>query len=97
MGVSFVSLAGDRHVSRVGVSLLNRVGLQEWIGANRPAYVDIACCWARNPSGLAELRAIIRERFRAVPWGNAELFTRGLEASYRALCSQGRMSRDADR
>jgi protein O-GlcNAc transferase len=85
MGVPFVALAGDRHVSRVGMSLLNRVGLQEWIGADRPAYVDIACAWARNPAGLAELRATMRERLRAVPLGNAELFTRGLEASYRDL------------
>jgi len=67
------------------MSLLNRVGLQEWIGADRPAYVDIACAWARNPAGLAELRATMRERLRAVPLGNAELFTRGLEASYRDL------------
>lgn len=85
MGVPFVTLVGDRHVSRVGMSLLNKAGLKEWIAADRPAYVDIACAWARNLAGLAQLRATIRERLRAIPLGNAELFTRGLEASYLAL------------
>ena len=97
MGVPFVALAGDHHVSRVGMSLLNKVGLKEGIAADRPAYVDIACAWARHPAGLAELRATLRERLRAMPLGNAELFTRELEASYRALCRQRRMSKDADR
>ena len=38
----WVTLAGERFASRLGVSLLNAVGHAEWIAADADAYVDIA-------------------------------------------------------
>jgi protein O-GlcNAc transferase len=42
MGVPVVTLEGKAHVSRVGVSLLNRVQLAELIARNADEYVRIA-------------------------------------------------------
>ena len=42
MGVPVVTLAGRRHASRVGVSLLANVGLREMIAGSVEEYVGIA-------------------------------------------------------
>lgn len=62
MGVPVVTLAGDRHASRVGVSLLNNVGLAELIAQDADDYVRIATELAKDPDRLADLRATMRER-----------------------------------
>lgn len=62
MGVPVVTLAGDRHASRVGVSLLNNVGLGELIAHSPQEYVRIANALAASPGRLAGLRASLRER-----------------------------------
>ncbi|MEO6004649.1 MAG: tetratricopeptide repeat protein [Opitutus sp.] len=60
MGVPVVTLAGDRHMSRVGVSLLSAVGHAEWVAKNQEDYVRIALEWATNEQRLALLRANLR-------------------------------------
>ncbi|MBI5901341.1 MAG: tetratricopeptide repeat protein [Rhodocyclales bacterium] len=62
MGVPVVTLAGDRHASRVGVSLLNNVDLDELIAHSPEEYMQIASALADNPDRLASLRASLRER-----------------------------------
>jgi len=65
MGVPVVTLAGDRHASRVGVSLLNNVGLGELIAFSAENYVRIAVALAASPDRLRELRTSLRERMRS--------------------------------
>jgi predicted O-linked N-acetylglucosamine transferase (SPINDLY family) len=67
MGVPVVTRAGDRHVSRVGVSLLHAVGHPELIGADEAEYVRIATELARDSGRLAQLRAGLREDLRRSP------------------------------
>lgn len=62
MRVPVVTLAGDRHASRVGVSLLNNVGLGELIAHSPQEYVRIASTLASSPDRLAGLRVSLRER-----------------------------------
>jgi len=45
MGVPVVTLRGDRHASRVGASILTRVGLEELITLNEREYVNRAVDW----------------------------------------------------
>lgn len=42
MGVPVVTLAGDRHASRVGISLLKAVGRSEWIAETWDHYAHLA-------------------------------------------------------
>ena len=67
MGVPVVSLAGDRHMARVGVSLLTAAGHPEWIAQNADDYVRIATVLAGDRSRLKTLRETLRGELQASP------------------------------
>jgi predicted O-linked N-acetylglucosamine transferase (SPINDLY family) len=79
-----VTLVGDRHVARVGLSLLDQVGLASFA-------LDGEAAWlARvkqldSPAGRAELAALrvtLRSRMRASSLCDAPAKARALEALY---------------
>lgn len=94
MGVPVVTLAGNRHAARVGVSLLAQIGLSELIAKSPDDYVHIATELASDPNRLAALRIGLRERMRNSPLCDAQTFTRNLEQAYREMwrkwCSEQR-------
>src|SRR5205085_4272779 len=63
MGVPVITLAGQVHVSRVGVSILANIGLPEWIVKDAQEYVQICATLAGDVPRLQSLRAAMRERF----------------------------------
>jgi len=65
MGVPVVTLAGNTTASRVGVSLLSAVGLNELIAKDEGEYVSIAAGLARDPARVGAYRRALRERMRA--------------------------------
>ena len=65
MGVPVVTLAGDVHASRVGVSLLHAVGLPELVANTPEEFVGIARELSGDAARLAALRAGLRDRMRA--------------------------------
>ncbi len=83
MGVPVVALAGDRHVARVGVSLVSNVGLPELIAASPQEYVEIATALAGDHDRLVHLRRTLREQMRQSPLMDARGLARDLEAAYR--------------
>jgi predicted O-linked N-acetylglucosamine transferase (SPINDLY family) len=85
MGVPVVTLAGDRHASRVGVSLLTTVGLAECIAATEAEYVARAAALARDLPKLADLRARMRDCVRTSALCDAPRFARHVEAAYREM------------
>ena len=85
MGVPVVTLAGTTHVARVGVSLLNHLGLTEWIANSAQEYVEIAARWAADVQRLATLRRELRGRMARSPLTDAPTFTRHLESAYRFM------------
>ena len=62
MGVPVVSLAGERAVSRAGLSQLSNLGLRELVAFSEDEYVEIATRLAHDPPRLAELRRTLRAR-----------------------------------
>ncbi len=82
MGVPVVSRVGDRHMSRVGASLLGCVGLGELAAQSDAAYVATAVALAHDGARRAALRAGLRDRLRASPLLDHAGFTRRLEARY---------------
>jgi predicted O-linked N-acetylglucosamine transferase (SPINDLY family) len=64
MGVPVVTLVGDRHMSRVGLSLLTSVGHAEWAATSPDDYVRIAKQLAIDPAQRAALRTQLREDLR---------------------------------
>jgi predicted O-linked N-acetylglucosamine transferase (SPINDLY family) len=90
MGVPVVTLAGDRHMSRVGVSLLNAAGHPEWIATDADRYVRIAVGLAADRSRLAALRAGLRDDLKRGPLldhaGQAARFGAALRECWKTWC-----------
>lgn len=85
MGVPVVVLAGTTHASRVGVSLLTSVGLEDWVVSSLEEYIEWAAGMARQPERLAELRAGLRDRVAHSPLTDAAGFSSHLEEAYRRM------------
>ena len=85
MGVPVVALAGDRHMARVGMSLLTQAGLPELIAADESGYVRIATQLAADTDRLVRLRGELRDRIVRSPLCDGAGFTRALEATYRTM------------
>jgi predicted O-linked N-acetylglucosamine transferase (SPINDLY family) len=88
MGVPVVSLAGRTHVSRVGASLLARVGLNELVAGSVDAYVGAAVELARDSTRLHALRSELRDRMKRSTLTDAVRFTRAYEESLRTAWAQ---------
>lgn len=85
MGVPVLTLAGNRHRSRVGVSLLTNVGLPEFVARTPDEYVDFAVAVAQDRPRLAALRRALRDRMQQSPLMDAQGFARAVECTYRTL------------
>jgi len=85
MGVPAVTLIGQTHMSRVGLSLLTQVGLTDLAAADLDRYVTIAAALAGDLPRLRELRRGFRDRMRASPLLDGAGVTRELEAAYREI------------
>ncbi len=86
MGVPVISLAGEHHVSRVGLSLLHRLGLAGLCAEDVSTYVRLAISLAGNPAKRILLRASLRPLMQ-VRLCDALAFTQSLEQCYRTLCT----------
>lgn len=60
MGVPVVSLIGDRHAARVGLSLLTAIGHAEWAAENEHAYIEKAVALAEDRALRSQLRDSLR-------------------------------------
>lgn len=85
MGIPVVTLAGASHVSRVGVSILSQVGLDELVTESSQEYVERAMALAANHERIREIRRGLRDTMRNSCLCNAEKFSRGIEALYVAV------------
>jgi predicted O-linked N-acetylglucosamine transferase (SPINDLY family) len=88
MGVPVVTLAGDRHSSRVGISLLESVGHGEWVASDWTTYVSKAADLAGDAVRLGALREALREEVRRSALsdhaGQSDRFAAALEEMARA-------------
>ena len=89
-GVPVVSLAGRSHVARVGVSLLNAVGLGDLVAERPEDYIAIAVTLAADRERLRHLRTSLGARMKTSVLGDAEGFTRKLEGCYRQMVANYR-------
>lgn len=85
MGVPVVTLAGNTHVSRVGVSQMTNLGMPELIANTLEEYHAIALRLANDLDALDIVRKDLRTRMSASPLTNASRFTPHLEQAYREM------------
>lgn len=95
MGVPVITLAGDRHVSRVGATLLHQAGLDDLITTSEQSFVDAAARLATDRARLIALRdpaTGLRARLRAAPLCDqpamAKRFADALLTMWRETCSR---------
>ncbi|MFQ3612393.1 MAG: tetratricopeptide repeat protein [Cyanobacteriota bacterium] len=82
MGVPVITLAGNDHRSRVGVSILSRIDLPNLIAHSVEEYIQIAINLSKNKEQIQELRKTLRPRMLNSPLTQAKEFTAQLEAEY---------------
>jgi len=85
MGVPVITLAGQTHVSRVGVSLLYNLGTPEFIAHSPEDYFRIAVALAHDRPRLAHLHATLRQQLQNSPLMDHVTFSRNMEGSYRDM------------
>lgn len=81
MGVPTLTLAGGSLVARQGASLLTAAGLEEWVASDEEEYIAKAVSFARDISGIANLRATLRQKILGSPLFDAAGFARNFEAA----------------
>jgi protein O-GlcNAc transferase len=92
MGVPVVSMAGDRHMARVGASLLNAVGHGEWVARDPEEYVKIATELAADRARLNALSMNLRGELQSSPLldhrGQANRFGAALRECWVKWCAK---------
>jgi len=85
MGVPVLTIAGNRHAARVGVSLMSQVGMEDFIAPDIDSYVKTAIALAHAPERLSVLRAELRGRVQASPLRDERRFAANVESAYREM------------
>lgn len=88
MGVPVLTVAGRDQRSRRGVSILNNVGLPEFIADTPGKLVELAASWADQREGLADIRGSLREMVKQSPLADVKNYVRNLEAAYRQMWAE---------
>ena len=81
-GIPVITLKGQSFSSRVAASLLNAVGLPEFITSTQEEYEALAIELATNPNKLTEIKLRLGNNCLTTPLFNTPSFTRNLEAAY---------------
>lgn len=85
MGVPVLTLTGDRKIQRMGNSILQAIGLSDWIARTPEDYVNKAIHFAQDLDAIASLRTILRERFQNSELGDIQGLTLALENAYQQM------------
>lgn len=85
MGVPVVTLSGDRHASRVGASIMERIGLGELVAESEQKFIALATELGSDPERLVSLRSGLRDRMSGSTLTDAALITAGIESAFREM------------
>ncbi|CAN5605454.1 hypothetical protein BH09PLA1_BH09PLA1_18890 [soil metagenome] len=83
LGVPWITLAGNTHVSRVSASILNVIGCEELIANSVEEYSAKAIELANDLPRLTEYRTRLRAKMQASPLLDRKSFVAKLERAYR--------------
>jgi len=85
MGVPVVTLQGRFHVSRVGSSLLKRLGLEIFVAHRPEAYIAKALAFAQQLNALSQIRSSLRPMLLASSLCQPDASSHPLEGATRSL------------
>lgn len=85
MGVPTLTLAGARNMERLSATLIQSIGLEEWIASSPEEYVQKAIQFSQDRAYLAQLRSTMRDRLQQSQLLDAQGMTTTLEQAYRQM------------
>ena len=85
LGTPVLTMAGTRHGSRMGASLLRAVGLSEFVVRDESEYIAKAVAAAQDEDGLAEMQMGLREQMEDSPLMDGKGYMRELERAYHGI------------
>ena len=85
MGVPVVTWAGRTISSRLAAANLTALELTDFIASDPESYVALAVAKASDVDGLSRLRFSLRTRLARSVIGDADRYTRAVEAAYRKM------------
>ncbi len=88
MGVPVITLVGDDSayfLSRAGLSMLSRMGLEFFAASTPDEYIARAVALSRNTEALSRIRASMRARMASGTLCDAKAYAFGVEAAYRKM------------
>jgi len=88
MGVPTLTIRGDHHISRVGASILQRIGLDDFIAHDKQDYIAKAKAYSEDAPYLNQLRKGLRDRAINSDLCNAQQFTDDFESCLLDLAQQ---------
>lgn len=96
MGVPVISLVGQHHMSRVGLTILARFGMAFLAASTPQEYITRATALAARQQNLVEMRAIMRRTIAGASLCNTNRFVRNVEAAYREMWRRWCQGRGAE-
>lgn len=98
MGVPVISMTGDSFASRLGLDILQSVGLEFFAAKTADEYAAKAISLSQNWPSLSKIRASLRQRVLASNLCNSKRLTSAVEDAYRKMwnkwCTE---QKDADK
>jgi protein O-GlcNAc transferase len=88
MGVPVITLLGDRHVGRVGASILTNIGLEDFIAHDINGYIELAVEMSANLKYLMEIKTGLRKRMQNAPLCDGLSFAKDFETIYQDMWSK---------
>ena len=85
MGVPVISLFGEHHMSRVGLSILTNLGMKPFVASTPAEYLARASTIDGNLQALAKIRASLRQRMAVSTLCDAGAFGNKVETAYRKM------------
>lgn len=85
MGVPVVTLAGDRHAGRVGVSLMHSLGLPQLVATRQDEYTSLAVALAFDIDQRQQWRTLLRTQMESSSLCNGAEFALSAEQAYRGM------------
>ncbi len=85
MGVPTLTMAGQTPASRAGASLLQQLGLDDFVSNNVNEFVNKGLSLANDLERLTEIRKVLRKRFELSAYHQPELIAKSLEQALRIM------------
>ena len=85
MGVPVITLSGNSHGERFGKSLLENIGLSEFVVYDKQAYFDLAVGLAQDKEIINNLHIGLRHMMETSPLMDRNLYMKELEGAYREV------------